>query len=229
MDNNIIKIERLSKVFNFAKYNEVKAVDEITLSIEKNSIVLLQGPSGSGKTTLLSIISCLSKPTSGTYMCLNETLSRWPEKHLTIFRQRHIGTVFQEFNLIGNMSVFYNICLPLVPQNLSFSEIERMTLVMAEKLSIDHRLYSKADTLSGGEKQRAAIARALINDPEIVVADEPTAHLDSRLSIEIIEIFEKLKEMGKTVIIASHDPIMMSSRITDRIFNMKDGKLTGIR
>jgi len=227
MDNNILKIEHLSKVFNSGRHNEVKAVDNISLSVKRNSIVLFQGPSGSGKTTLLSIISCLSKPTSGSYICLDETVSRWPEKHLTGFRQRHIGTVFQEFNLITDMSALYNICLPLVPRNLPFSEIEKRALAVAEKLNISHRLHAKADTLSGGEKQRVAIARALLNDPEIVIADEPTAHLDSHLSKEIMEIFKTLKKMGKTIIIASHDPILLTSGIIDQAFKMQDGKLTG--
>ena len=226
MGDNIIKIEGLSKIFNAGRHNEVRAVDNVSLTIKKESVALLQGPSGSGKTTLLSLIACLSKPTSGTYVCLDETVSRWPEKYLTAFRQKHIGTIFQEFNLINGMSVLYNICLPLVPRNLPFTEIEKRAQSAAEKLNISHRLSAKTETLSGGEKQRVAIARALINDPEIVIADEPTAHLDSRLAGEIIEIFKTLKKMGKTVIIASHDPILLSNGIMDVVFKMQDGKLT---
>lgn len=225
MSKNIIKIENISKIFNIGKHNEVRAVDGVTFSIERNTINLLRGPSGSGKTTLLSILSCLSKPTSGNYICINETVSRWPEKHLTVFRQKHIGTVFQEFNLIGGMTTLYNICIPLIPQNISLNKIEKKATILAEKLKINHRLSYKIDTLSGGEKQRAAIARALINDPEIIFADEPTAHLDSRLSGEITEIFKILKTMGKTIVIASHDPLLESGGFMDNIFEMHDGKL----
>ncbi len=225
MENKIIKIENISKFFNRGQHNEVRAVDDVTFSIERNTINLLKGPSGSGKTTLLSILSCLSKPTSGNYICLNEIVNRWPEKHLTSFRQTHIGTVFQEFNLISDMTTLYNICIPLISRNIRFSKIEKRAMILAENLKIKHRLHYKIDTLSGGEKQRVAIARALINDPEILFADEPTAHLDSKLAGEITEIFKTLKKMGKTIVIASHDPLMEDKGFIDHVFAMHDGKL----
>ena len=203
----------------------MNAVIHVSFSIQSNQCVLIKGPSGSGKSTLLSIIGCLAKPTEGEYICLDQKVSRWSEKFLTQFRREHIGIVFQNFNLISGLTVEENIGLPLLPVNLSAKLIKNKSVHTAKHLQIDHRLFFKVDTLSGGEMQRLAIARALINDPDIIIADEPTAHLDTELAKDILEIFTQLKAEGKTLIIASHDPLVERHPMVNTVFCMRDGQL----
>jgi putative ABC transport system ATP-binding protein len=224
-ESPIISIKNLSKIFNKGQHNQVDAVSDVSFSIQSNQCVLIKGPSGSGKSTLLSILGCLAKPTEGEYICLDQKVSRWSEKFLTQFRREHIGIIYQNFNLVIGLTVQENIALPLLPMNFSAKTIRDKSERDAKHLQINHRLSFKVDTLSGGEMQRLAIARALINDPDIVIADEPTAHLDTELAKEILEIFNQLKAEGKTLIIASHDPLVESHSIVDKIFCMRDGQL----
>lgn len=225
MSEIIIKAEKVTKIFNKGRHNETMALREISLKISRNSATLLRGPSGSGKTTLLTLLGALSKPTSGSIICLEQNLTHWQETFLTAFRRRHMGIIFQNFNLIQKMSVFDNIALPLIPLPLSASHIKERVNEISALVQIDHRLRYKAGTLSGGEQQRVAIARALIQEPEILIADEPTAHLDSRLSAEILTIFSDLKERGKTIVIATHDPVLNGHPLIDQIVCIKDGRL----
>ncbi len=225
MPEQIIKAVNVSKIFNKGRRNETVALQDISLEIARNSAVLLRGPSGSGKTTLLTLLSALTKPTSGTIICLEQDISHWQEKFLTGFRRRHLGIIFQNFNLIKTLSVFDNIAVPLIPLPLSAAEIREKVHEISALVQIDHRLQYKAATLSGGEQQRVAIARALIQDPEILIADEPTAHLDSRLSSEILTIFSDLKQRGKTILIATHDPVLNGHPLIDAVFCIKDGRL----
>ena len=224
-DSKIIFIKNLSKIFNNDQSNEVAAVVDISLSIQPNQCALIKGPSGSGKSTLLSIIGCLTKPSKGEYICLDQKVSRWSEKFLTLFRREHFGIVFQNFNLINGLTVAENMALPLLPVNLSTRTIADKTKQTASHLQIDHRLSFNVDTLSGGEMQRLAIARALINDPDIIIADEPTAHLDTDLAKDILELFAQLKADGKTLLIATHDPLVENHPMVDAIFCMRDGQL----
>jgi putative ABC transport system ATP-binding protein len=221
----IISIKNLSKIFNKGQHNQVNAVLDVSLSVQSNQCVVIKGPSGSGKSTLLSILGGLAKPTKGEYICLDEKVSRWSEKFLTQFRREHIGIVFQNFNLINGLTVEENVAMPLLPMNLSVKDIKDKSKQTAKHLQIDHRLSFKVDTLSGGEMQRLAIARALINNPDIIIADEPTAHLDTELAKDILEIFNQLKAEGKTLIIASHDPLVESHPMIDKVFCMRDGQL----
>ena len=221
----IISIKNLSKIFNKGQHNQVNAVLDVSLSVQSNQCVVIKGPSGSGKSTLLSILGGLAKPTKGEYICLDEKVSRWSEKFLTQFRREHIGIVFQNFNLINGLTVEENVAMPLLPMNLSVKDIKDKSKQTAKHLQIDHRLSFKVDTLSGGEMQRLAIARALINNPDIIIADEPTAHLDTELAKDILEIFNQLKTEGKTLIIASHDPLVESHPMIDKVFCMRDGQL----
>ena len=223
--STIISIKNLSKTFNKAQPNQVDAVVDVSLSIQSNQCALIKGPSGSGKSTLLSIIGCLVKPSEGEYICLQQKVSRWSEKFLTLFRREHIGIVFQNFNLISGLTVAENMILPLLPINLSAKTIQDKTDSTARHLQIDHRLSFKVDTLSGGEMQRLAIARALINDPDIIIADEPTAHLDTDLAKDILELFSQLKTDGKTLLIATHDPLVENHPMVNTIFCMRDGRL----
>ncbi|GAA4830069.1 ABC transporter ATP-binding protein [Algivirga pacifica] len=216
-------VENLSKGFNLGKSNEFYALKNISISIDKGECVLLKGPSGSGKTTLLTLLSCLSKPTSGSYTCMDVQVSKWSEKFLTRFRKEHIGVIFQHFNLITGFSTAYNIALPLIPLGLSTKALDEKVKEAAEKVNIAHKLDTHVDRLSGGELQRVAIARALISAPEILFADEPTAHLDSKNAQEVLSIFEQLKEEGKTILITTHDPLVEEHGIIDRTILMKDG------
>jgi len=224
-ESPIISIKNLSKIFNKDQRNQVDAVLDVSFSIQSNQCVIIKGPSGSGKSTLLSILGCLAKPTQGKYVCLDQKVSRWSEKFLTQFRRDHIGIVFQNFNLISGLTVAENLGLPLLPVNLSAKKITGKSEYTAKRLQIDHRLSFKVDVLSGGELQRLAIARALINNPDIIIADEPTAHLDTELAKEILEIFNQLKADCKTLIIASHDPLVENHSMVDKVFCMRDGRL----
>lgn len=225
MNHTIIETRNLNKIFNKDGRNEVRAVQEVTLELEQNSVSLFRGPSGSGKSTLLSMLGGLSRPSSGDLICLGENLSHWTENFLTGFRRKHIGMIFQNFNLVGNLSASMNIAAPLIPQALSQRDIHKRVEQVAARVKIDHRLEFKTASLSGGEQQRVAIARALIQNPEILIADEPTAHLDSVLSAEILDIFGKLKEDGKTILIATHDPLLNTHPLIDHVFCIRDGRL----
>ncbi|PWJ39136.1 ABC transporter ATP-binding protein [Sediminitomix flava] len=222
---NIIETKALTKTFNQGKLNEVTPVKDISISIKKGECVVLKGPSGSGKTTLLTLLSCLSRPSSGGYWCMEEQVSRWTEKFLTRFRQKHIGIVFQHFNLIKGLSVEQNIYTPLLPLGLSAKELKAQASLAAEKVNISQRLQFKVDTLSGGEQQRVAIARALVGNPEILFADEPTAHLDRENSQNIMDVFTELKNQGKTIVMTTHDPLVEEHSSVDRIIEMKDGEM----
>lgn len=224
-ESPIISIINLSKIFNKGQHNQVDAVLDVSFSILSNQCAVIKGPSGSGKSTLLSILGCLAKPTEGEYICLDQKVSHWSEKFLTQFRRKYIGIIFQNFNLITGLTAGENIALPLFPMNFSSKTITNKSEHIAKHLQINHRLSFKVDTLSSGEMQRLAFARALINDPHIVIADEPTAHLDTELAKDILEIFNQLKAEGKTLIIASHDPLVESHSMVDKVFCMRDGQL----
>ena len=220
-----LQTQNLSKIFNKGKSNEFIALSDISLSIKKGSCTLMKGSSGSGKTTLISILAGLTKPTSGSYICLDENVSHWSEKFLTQFRREHIGIVFQHFNLIQGLTVEQNIILPLLPLNYSSKKMEIMSKEAATLAQISHKLNQKIDILSGGELQRTAIARALIRKPAILFADEPTSHLDRKNAIEVFEVFEKLKSNGQTIILTTHDEWLKNHPIIDNVIELNDGRL----
>lgn len=225
MSQILARTHNLVKTFNLGKPNEISPVKGVNLDIIQNTCTILKGASGSGKTTLLTILSCLSKPTQGEYYCLDEKVSRWSEKFLTKFRQKHIGIVFQHFHLIHKLSAFTNIALPLIPLRYNSQKMTKIVENVGEKVQLSHRLYTQVDVLSGGELQRVAIARALVNNPSLIFADEPTAHLDSEMSLKILEIFADLKAQGKTLFITTHDPLVEQHRMVDRVLSMKDGMI----
>jgi putative ABC transport system ATP-binding protein len=225
MKQAIITTNNLCKYFNKGKTNEVKAVENIAIDILENTCVLLQGNSGSGKSTLLAMLSCLSHPSSGEYLCMGEKVSRWSEKFLTLFRRKHIGIVFQQFHLIAGLSVFDNIVVSLLPLGLSRTQKIELVEKAAKLAEISHKLTFKVDVLSGGEMQRVAIARALVANPTLIFADEPTAQLDSETAKLILDVFANLKKEGKTIVVTSHDSLVKQSTIFDKIISMKDGKL----
>lgn len=223
----IISAVGVSRCLNRGRPNEIWPVRDVSLSISRGEVLVLKGPSGSGKTSLLSLIGCMSRPTEGKIMVNGRDVAKLPERFLTEIRRKTYGFIFQQFNLIPGISVRENIMLPLYPTEKGFSEIKARADELMRKLRLFDRRRSRVKGLSGGEQQRVAIARALINDPEVILADEPTAHLDTRLSSELISILEGLKGEGRTIIIATHDPLLYEAGIVDRVVEMRDGKVVG--
>jgi putative ABC transport system ATP-binding protein len=216
----IISVEDLSRLYQMGT-ETVYALRSITLDIFKNEYVALMGPSGSGKSTLMNLIGCLDSPTGGNYY-LNEILvSSMSDNELAKIRNKEIGFVFQTFNLLPRLSALENVALPLVYSGLGKSKrIEKATDVL-EQVGLGDRIEHKPNELSGGQRQRVAIARALVNDPAIILADEPTGNLDTKTSIEIMEIFEKIHENGNTVILVTHEPDIAEH--AHRIVRLRDG------
>jgi putative ABC transport system ATP-binding protein len=221
----MIELENVTKIYNQGQVNEVVALDGVGLQVEKNSMVCLRGASGSGKSTLLSIIGCVFQPTSGRVVIAGKQLSRLPDRFMTLHRRQYIGFIFQRFNILPALNVLDNIILPLIPLGIPPAEMREMAGRLMDRFSITHRRNFPAGQISGGELQRVAIARALINDPPLILADEPTAHLDSRLSGEFMAMMAELKSAGKTIIITSHDPVVTEHPAIDRIIDVKDGHL----
>jgi len=221
----LIELENITKIYNQKKPNEVTALHDVSLAVEPQSMVCLQGASGSGKSTLLAIIGCVFPPTSGKASIAGKQLSRMPDRFMTIHRRETIGFIFQQFNVLPRLSVLDNITLPLLPLGVAPKEQKIRARKLMEQLAISHRESFPAGQISGGELQRVAIARALINNQPIILADEPTAHLDSSLSMEFMKIMADLKTAGKTIVIASHDPLVSEHPAIDRIIHIRDGRL----
>ncbi|MDA8165160.1 MAG: ABC transporter ATP-binding protein [Desulfobacteraceae bacterium] len=221
----LIELQQVTKIYNQGRANEVKALDEVSLAIAPGSMVCLRGASGSGKSTLLAIIGCIFPPTSGKAAIGGKPLSRLPDRFLTIHRRQFIGFIFQQFNVLPELSVLDNVTLPLLPLGVPPRERRERGLRLLEQLAISHRKSFAANQISGGELQRVAIARALVNDPPIILADEPTAHLDTRLSKEFMKIMAGLKAAGKTIVITSHDPLVTEHAAVERIVDIRDGRI----
>ena len=221
----LIELKKTTKIYNQRRPNEVTALYDVNLTVAPQTMVCLQGASGSGKSTLLAIVGCVLPPTSGRASIAGKQLSRMPDRFLTKHRRETIGFIFQQFNLLPRLSVLDNITLPLLPLGISPNERKARARKLMDQLSISHRENFPAGQISGGEMQRVAIARALINNQPIILADEPTAHLDSRLSMEFMQIMADLKTAGKTIIIASHDALVAEHPAIDRIIHIKDGRL----
>lgn len=222
-----VELEAVDKFYNRGAENEVHALKGVDLAVEEGEVICLEGASGSGKSTLLSIIGCIFPPTNGRAAISGKQLARLPDHFLTRHRRENIGFIFQRFNLIESLSVRDNITLPLLP--LGVPPVKRISRAqkLLKKLGIDHRENFRVDRISGGELQRVAIARALICDPPLILADEPTAHLDIKLSHQFMEIMSALKDEGKTIILTSHDPIICGHAVIDRLLGMSNGRITG--
>jgi len=225
MSNLIVETINVTKTYNLGKPNEVTAVKDASLQINEGSLVVLKGPSGSGKTTLLSLIGCQTKPSRGEVIILGKRISKLPEKFMNLHKRSHIGFIFQHFQLIAGMSVLDNIVLPLIPEGISPKERSKRADQLLEQFNLAHRRQFKVSHLSGGEQQRVAIVRALINNAGILLADEPTAHLDSKLTSDLLHHIKQLKRSGHTVLITSHDPIIYQHPAVDQVFEMKDGQI----
>lgn len=219
----LIELENVNKIYNQGLPNEVEALKGINLEISQGEIVCLQGASGSGKSTLLSILGCIFPPTSGRASIAGQKLSRLPDRFLTIHRRQTIGFMFQQFNILPNLTVWENVAIPLLPLGVSPAKRKVAAMELLDMLEITNRANFPARQISGGQLQRVAIARALVNDPPIILADEPTAHLDRKLSLNFMSIMENLQAAGKTIIIASHDDLITAHPAIGRIISIADG------
>jgi putative ABC transport system ATP-binding protein len=216
----VIQAQNLTKVYKMGQV-EVNALNGLSINIARGEVVSIMGPSGSGKSTLMNIIGCLDRPSSGEYILDGETVSRLSNDELATIRNRKVGFVFQSFNLLTRASALANVELPLRYSNVAKGRSEKARLAL-ESVGLADRMHHRPNELSGGQQQRVAIARALVNDPAIVLADEPTGNLDTRSGLEIMELLLNLnREHGTTLIIVTHAPDIASQ--SQRIIRIRDG------
>jgi putative ABC transport system ATP-binding protein len=217
----MIEVRSITKIYNKNK-ESFCALKSVSFKLDDGQKMLLKGVSGSGKSTLLQIIALLQKPTSGSVEVDREIVSKLPDIHASLYRLNTIGYLFQEFNLFDTLRVFDNIAAPLILQNISYSEVKKRVEFWCDSVGLGEKIDSYIYQLSGGEKQRCAIARALVNEPKILLLDEPTANLDEQNGLKLIEI---LKKLDKSLIIATHDNIFEQNIEFDEILNLKHGRV----
>jgi putative ABC transport system ATP-binding protein len=219
----MIQIDQLTKAFTMGE-NEIHALDNVSFSIDKGEMVAIMGPSGSGKSTLMSIVGCLDVPSSGSYVLDGSPVEHMTDTQLADVRNKKIGFIFQQFNLLSRTSALDNVLLPLGYTGMGGKASREKALKALEMVGLQDRIDHHPSELSGGQQQRVAIARALVNDPGILLADEPTGALDSHTGAEIIGLFQTLhKDFGQTVILVTHDPFI--ARHTERIIRLADGQI----
>lgn len=220
----MIQMSDINKYYVNGK-NKLHALKEVTFHIEKGEFVSIMGSSGSGKSTMMNILGCLDREFEGEYILDGSSIQEVPEKKLCKVRNQKIGFVFQSFHLLPKLTALGNVELPLVYAGIPRAEREKKAKQMLIMVGLEDRMHHKPNELSGGQKQRVAIARALVNDPAIILADEPTGNLDSQSESEIMKFFQQLHEEGKTIIVVTHEPEV--AKYTKRILHFKDGYLTG--
>lgn len=220
--NEVIRIENLYKIYQLGT-QQVNALDGVSLSINRNDYLAIMGPSGSGKSTMMNILGCLDTPTSGRYILGGTDVSQMEDGELADVRNKQIGFVFQSFNLLPRYSALENVALPLIYSGLPAHERREMAEKALETVGLADRMDHKPNELSGGQRQRVAIARAIINNPTIILADEPTGNLDTKTSVEIMNIFEKIYSQGNTIILVTHEEDI--SRFARRIVRLRDGQI----
>jgi putative ABC transport system ATP-binding protein len=220
----MISLEKLNKIYKLGKV-KVHALKNIDLKIEKGSFTSIMGVSGSGKSTLMNILGCLDTANSGKYYLEDTDITLLNQNKLAEIRSSKIGFIFQTFNLLPNLNIYQNIELPVFYQNKIMSKEKRhhKVLTLLESVGLNERVNHKPSEISGGQKQRVAIARSLINDPHILLADEPTGNLDSKSGAEILNIFKKMHNKGKTIILVTHDENI--AKIAERMIVFKDGRI----
>lgn len=221
----MIELTAIHKTFNENQPSEFKALKGIDLTLDLNRMIVFSGPSGSGKTTLLSLIGCMARPTSGRIFLKGQDITSLPERFLAAIRRETFGFTFQQYHLIRGMSLIENVMLPAYPSGKPHKRVRQQATSLLAQFELETRLDEPVENLSGGQQQRAAIARALINEPDIIIADEPTAHLDHRLSAEFMQTMERLRQEGRTILIASHDPLVTDAAIVDRVVHLRDGRI----
>jgi putative ABC transport system ATP-binding protein len=216
----VISLKDIRKSY-FLGRQELPVLKGINILIERNEYVALMGPSGSGKSTLMNILGCLDTPTSGSYVLNGKDVSRMEDDELADVRNTEIGFVFQQFNLLPRLTAWENVALPLIYAGVGKVERETRAKEMLEKVGLAERSHHKPNELSGGQSQRVAIARALINNPSLLLADEPTGNLDTKTSVEIMELFGRIHEQGNTVVLVTHEEDI--AKFTNRIVRVRDG------
>ncbi|HEX5668472.1 MAG TPA: ABC transporter ATP-binding protein [Chitinophagaceae bacterium] len=218
--SQVIKLDEIRKSYYMGK-QELQVLKGISLSINRNEYIALMGPSGSGKSTLMNILGCLDSPTSGKYILNGNDVSMMADNDLAEIRNKEIGFVFQQFNLLPRLTALENVALPLVYAGVSKKQRTEMAMEVIRKVDLLDRSHHKPNELSGGQCQRVAIARALVNNPSIILADEPTGNLDTRTSYEIMNIFSKIHEDGNTVVLVTHEEDI--SNYAHRVIRLRDG------
>ncbi len=216
----IIETKEISKVYRMGNQT-VNALQSISISIDRGEYVAFMGPSGSGKSTLMNIVGCLDTPTSGIYMLNNKLVSEMTENELADTRNKEIGFVFQTFNLLPRASALENVALPLIYAGYSKTERNEMALMALDSVGLAERAHHRPNELSGGQRQRVAIARALVNNPSIILADEPTGNLDTKTSYDIMNLFQELHDKGNTIIMVTHEDDI--AHYAHRIIRLRDG------
>jgi putative ABC transport system ATP-binding protein len=217
---NIINIEHISKVYHLG-IEEVHALRDVSLRIDKNEYLAIMGPSGSGKSTLMNMLGCLDTPTSGIYDFNSQSVSTMSDNELAQIRNKEIGFVFQTFNLLPRSDALHNVELPLVYAGLPYAERRERAKQTLIDVGLGDRIHHKPNELSGGQRQRVAIARALVSNPSIILADEPTGNLDSKIGEEIMQLFEEIHSKGNTIILVTHEEYIAEHAA--RIIRLKDG------
>ena len=218
---SIIRLEGVEKRYQLGGEVEVRALRGVDLEITRGAYTAIMGPSGSGKSTLLNLLGCLDRPSQGNYFLGGEDVSRMPDDALSEARGRKIGFIFQSYNLIAQLSVIENIQVPLLYQGKDLTESHGRCSELANLVGLGDRLHHRPNQLSGGQQQRVAIARSLVNDPLMILADEPTGNLDSKTGQEVLELIDKLNQNGKTIILVTHDERVAAR--AHRVIHMKDG------
>ncbi len=218
--STIIETSEIAKIYQMGNQT-VNALQSITIKINRGEYVAFMGPSGSGKSTLMNIVGCLDTPTSGTYILNNHDVSHLTENDLADIRNKEIGFVFQTFNLLPRATALENVALPLIYAGYGKQERDEKALATLDSVNLADRAHHKPNELSGGQRQRVAIARALVNDPSIILADEPTGNLDSKTSYDIMDIFHKLHDNGNTIIMVTHEDDI--AHYAHRIIRLRDG------
>jgi len=220
MSDSIIRLEEIRKSY-FMGSQAIPVLKGISLDIFRNEYVALMGPSGSGKSTLMNILGCLDSPTGGRYILNGKDVSKMPDDHLAEVRNTEIGFVFQQFNLLPRLSAAENVALPLIYAGVGKKERMERALEALHKVGLADRSHHKSNELSGGQIQRVAIARALVNNPALLLADEPTGNLDSKTSVEVMEIFGKIRDAGNTVVLVTHEEDIAA--YAHRVVRLRDG------
>ena len=219
----IIRLQDLEKVYTLGLENEVRALDGVSLDIQEGSYVAIMGPSGSGKSTMLNLLGCLDRPTAGSYFLGDVDVAKMRDDELSRVRGKRIGFIFQSYNLIAQLTVIENIQVPLIYQGADLQQTYQRCVELAELVGLGGRLHHRPAQLSGGQQQRVAIARSLVNDPLMILADEPTGNLDSKTGRDVLDLIDRLNADGKTIVLVTHDENV--ARRAHRVIHMQDGKV----